>query len=378
MASLTNEKSDPKRNEMGMSIGTKKCTTDTLVLATALSTATFLPSVAYAHEEPVPAVRTTEQQAAIFSLDEDVSERAGGVVASIDGVEYPTLNEALAAAKDGQTVKVLANTTMTTGRVEGVSITLDLNGCAVEAGNRAFNVVKGGRLTLDDTAGGGMLKVNKVGSTLSLGIVTGSKGSVVMKGGTLEVPEYGIYTTKDDTDAYVSLQGGTIKADYGICALGNGTEHSAKVEISGGEIQAGIFGFSTNGSEGIGGVDFVMTGGTVRSTAEDAPALYLPAFIARPPLPAAPLPEVRVSKFVRASLPCQETPRFQASARWSPTPTVAAARRPEQASRLLSTPRSNPSTLRSQTTRKFPEPTPCMRAIRKRTIPRRSSRSRSL
>lgn len=252
MASLTNEKSDPKRNEVGMSIGTKKCTTAILVLATALSTATFLPSVAYAHEEPVPAVRTTEQQAAIFSLDEDVSERAGGVVASIDGVEYPTLNEALAAAKDGQTVKVLANTTMTTGRVEGVSITLDLNGCAVEAGNRAFNVVKGGRLTLDDTAGGGMLKVNKVGSTLSLGIVTGSKGSVVMKGGTLEVPEYGIYTTKDDTDAYVSLQGGTIKADYGICALGNGTEHSAKVEISGGEIQAGIFGFSTNGSEGIG------------------------------------------------------------------------------------------------------------------------------
>ena len=129
--SYTHLKSDPKRNEVGMSIGTKKCTTAILVLATALSTATFLPSVAYAHEEPVPAVRTTEQQAAIFSLDEDVSERAGGVVASIDGVEYPTLNEALAAAKDGQTVKVLANTTMTTGRVEGVSITLDLNGCAV-------------------------------------------------------------------------------------------------------------------------------------------------------------------------------------------------------------------------------------------------------
>lgn len=278
MASLTNEKSGPKRNEVGMSIGTKKCTTAILVLATALFTATFLPSVAYAHEEPVPTVRTTEQQATILSLDEDVSERAGGVVASIDGVEYPTLNEALAAAKDGQTVRVLANTTMTTGRVDGVSVTLDLNGCTVQVDNRAFNVISGGRLTLDDTVGGGLLKVNKVGSTLSLGIVTGSKGSVVMKGGTLEVPEYGIYTTKDDTDAYVFLQGGTIKADYGICALGNGTEHSAKVEISGGEIQAGIFGFSTNGSEGIGGVDFVMTGGTITSTAEDAPALYLPAF----------------------------------------------------------------------------------------------------
>ena len=194
------------------------------------------------------------------------------------GVEYATLNEALAAATDGQTVKVLANTTMTTGRVDGISITLDLNGCTVEADNRAFNVVGGGRLTLDDTAGGGVLKVNKVGSTLSLGIVTGSKGSAVMKGGTLEVPEYGIYATNDDTGAYVSLQGGLIKAAYGICAIGNGTEHSAKVEVSGGEVQAGIFGFGTNGSKGNGGVDFVMTGGAITSIAEDAPALYLPAY----------------------------------------------------------------------------------------------------
>ena len=41
--------------------------------------------------------------------------------------------------------------------------------------------------------------------------MTGFKGSVVMKGGTLEVPEYGIYTTNDDTGAYVSMQGGLIK-----------------------------------------------------------------------------------------------------------------------------------------------------------------------
>lgn len=67
--------------------------------------------------------------------------------AAVDGVEYATLNEALAAATDGQMVKVLANTTMTTGRVDGISITLDLNGCTVEADNRAFNVVGGGTLS---------------------------------------------------------------------------------------------------------------------------------------------------------------------------------------------------------------------------------------
>lgn len=250
-----------------------------LALAASLTAALGVPAIALAAEDVDPAVQVVEAQgASAASFDQNGLERSGEVAATVGGVEYATLNEALAAAKDGQTVKVLANTTMTTGRVEGVSITLDLNGCAVEADNRAFNVVKGGRLTLDDTAGGGVLKVNKVGSTLSLGIVTGSKGSAVMKGGTLEVPEYGIYATNDDTGAYVSLQGGLIKAAYGICAIGNGTEHSAKVEVSGGEVQAGIFGFGTNGSKGNGGVDFVMTGGAITSIAEDAPALYLPAY----------------------------------------------------------------------------------------------------
>lgn len=250
-----------------------------LALAASLTTALGVPAIAFAAEDVDPAVQVVEAQgASTASFGQNGLERSGEVAATVGGVEYATLNEALAAATDGQTVKVLANTTMTTGRVDGISITLDLNGCTVEADNRAFNVVGGGRLTLDDIAGGGVLRVNKVGNTLSLGIVTGSKGSAVMKGGTLEVPEYGIYTTNDDTGAYVSLQGGLIKAAYGICAIGNGAEHSAKVEVSGGEVQAGIFGFVTNGSKGNGGVDFVMTGGAITSTAEDAPALYLPAY----------------------------------------------------------------------------------------------------
>lgn len=250
-----------------------------LALAASLTAALGVPAIALAAEDVDPAVQVVEAQGATAaSFGQNGLERSGEVAATVGGVEYATLNEALAAATDGQTVKVLANTTMTTGRVDGISITLDLNGCTVEADNRAFNVVGGGRLTLDDTVGGGVLKVNKVGSTLSLGIVTGSKGSAVMKGGTLEVPEYGIYATNDDTGAYVSLQGGLIKAAYGICAIGNGTEHSAKVEVSGGEVQAGIFGFGTNGSKGNGGVDFVMTGGAITSIAEDAPALYLPAY----------------------------------------------------------------------------------------------------
>lgn len=249
-----------------------------IALTASLSFAACLPAVAYAQEEPVATVRASDQRAPVTALDSSASERDLHAVAIVDNVEYTTLDDALSNVRDGQTVKVLANTQMTTGRVSGISITLDLNGCTVEVDNRAFNVFSGGRLTLEDTSGGGLLKVNKVGKKLSLGIVTGSKGSVVMKGGTLEVPEYGIYTTNDDTGAYAALQGGVIKAAYGICAIGNGTPHSARIEVSGGEIQAGVFGFATNGSTGNGGVDFFMSGGDIKSLSEDAPALYLPAY----------------------------------------------------------------------------------------------------
>lgn len=249
-----------------------------IVLTASLFFAACLPAVAYAQEEPVATVRASDQRAPVTALDPSASERDLHAVAIVDNVEYTTLDDALSNVRDGQTVKVLANTQMTTGCVSGISITLDLNGCTVEVDNRAFNVVSGGKLTLEDTSGGGLLKVNKVGEKLSLGIVTGSKGSVVMRGGTLEVPEYGIYTTNDDTGAYAALQGGVIKAAYGICAIGNGTPHSARIEVSGGEIQAGAFGFATNGSTGSGGVDFFMSGGDIKSLSEDAPALYLPAY----------------------------------------------------------------------------------------------------
>ena len=249
-----------------------------IALTASLFFAACLPAVAYAQEEPVATIQASDQRVSVTALGSSASERDLDAVAIVDNVEYTTLDDALANVRDGQTVKVLANTKMTTGRVSGISITLDLNGCTVEVDNRAFNVVSGGRLTLEDTSSGGLLKVNKIGNVLSLGIVTGTKGSVVMKGGTLEVPEYGIYTTNDDTGAYAALQGGVIKATYGICAIGNGTPHSARVEVSGGEIQAGVFGFGTNGSTGNGGVDFFMSGGDIKSLAEDAPALYLPAY----------------------------------------------------------------------------------------------------
>ena len=105
-----------------------------IALTASLSFAACLPAVAYAQEEPVATVRASDQRASVTALDSSASERDLHAVAIVDNVEYTTLDDALSNVRDGQTVKVLANTQMTTGRVSGISITLDLNGCTVGGG----------------------------------------------------------------------------------------------------------------------------------------------------------------------------------------------------------------------------------------------------
>lgn len=249
----------------------------TLALTMSLAAAVGSPLLAYAQVEPEGSVcvdGVTSPNA--YSVDQFDSTRSGAVVAAIGDKEYSSLNDALSGAVNGQTVKVLADTKMRTARVEGKSIALDLNGHTVTVDNRAFNVVSKGVLTLNDAVGSGKLQVNK-NSELALGVVTGSGGTFVMNAGAIESPEYGVYIKKDCDGDRVIMNGGEIRAEHALCAIGNGKEHSAKVEITGGKVSGSVFGFSTNGSSSYGGVDLVMSGGTVESTAVDAPAMYLPA-----------------------------------------------------------------------------------------------------
>ncbi len=207
-------------------------------------------------------------------------ETRAQTVASVAEREYSSLDEAIAAANDGETVKVLVDTTMGMGTVAGKSISFDLNGCKVTSSNFGFWVEKGGRLTLEDTAGGGSLKAPKAADPggLSVGVALDTEGSFVMKGGAIESSDYGVFANANPVGSkasYISIEGGSIKSGYGVGSVGNGAEHSARVEISGGEITGSIFGFAMNGSAA--GVDLVMTGGSVVSTGEGTPAMYLPA-----------------------------------------------------------------------------------------------------
>ena len=98
--------------------------------------------------------------------------KAGKYVASIGDTKYETLAEAIAAAKDGDTVTLLDNVDLTeTLIIKGKTITLDLNGKTISNSKDIWNestyswslisVRDNGDLTINDTTGGGTLKAKE-------------------------------------------------------------------------------------------------------------------------------------------------------------------------------------------------------------------------
>lgn len=250
----------------------------TLAFGVSLVLATGLPAVVYAQEEPGLEVGSGSQRAvAAMSLDEG-GERLGDTVAKVGEQDYASLDEALKAAKDGDTVKVLADTTMSMCTISNKAITFDLSGHQIKSSSFGFWLENSGQLTLQDSVGGGVLTAPKASNGLSVGVALNSGSTFIMKSGSLNASNYGVFSNKaldGENASRIFIQGGSVSSAYGVCAVGNGTEHSARIEISGGEVTGSTFGVATNGSAP--GVDVVMTGGTVTSTGKGTPAMYLPA-----------------------------------------------------------------------------------------------------
>ena len=159
---------------------------------------TFYENVNLAEE--VPANITIDETAPVFK---GYVKLPMTPVASVNGVEYGTLQEAIDAANPDDTVVLLDNITVTEGYVIDKSIIIDLNGKTValensdESVNCLFNIV-------------------------------GDNVSVAISNGTLTV-EYGqvIYVGKNDSDVAsnptVSLDSVTLTgANYGLTVAGNG------------------------------------------------------------------------------------------------------------------------------------------------------------
>ena len=139
-------------------------------------------------------------------------------VAEVNGVAYATLSEAIAAAKDGDTVKLIANfstdatkTTATDRLIVNKSITLDLNGYTMtipgeleSSSNWAAFYINGGTLTVKDS--------------------TKSTGAIIGADKTEENPKYrgGVYLFHL-TGGNLVIENGTFYAGGTVVNLETGT-----------------------------------------------------------------------------------------------------------------------------------------------------------
>ena len=120
----------------------------------------------------VPADLCAEGLVPVANTDGTYGVKTGKYVAQIGDAKYETLADALAAAKDGDTVKLLDNVDLTeTLIIKDKTITLDLNGKTISNSTDIWNesiyawslisVRDNGDLTIDDTVGGGTLKAKE-------------------------------------------------------------------------------------------------------------------------------------------------------------------------------------------------------------------------
>ena len=173
----------------------------------------------------------------------------------VGGASYATLAEAVAAAQDGDVVKLLDNVDlMATGLTIAKNMTLDLNGFNIKAGERETNdifVPAGVKLTLVDNSiekdGKIYTEEAYIGSATGYGLVRVS-GELLMQSGN-------IYAVIDSDPANLG--------QFAV-ALGSG----GKVTIEGGQIKAGWYAIANNGNNT--GSTIIVSGGELISTADFA------------------------------------------------------------------------------------------------------------
>ena len=185
--------------------------------------------------------------------------------AQVGETKYATLQEAVDAATAGQTVTVINDVDITSGKniyvKEGQDIVLDMNGHSIKGANADYkNILVRGKLTLKDS------KENSTGKIYA------------------ETPyQYGVYDKPlvyvGDTGEFVMESGHIYSvipektADNG--PFGIGAYDNSKVTINGGTIESGWYAIAGNGS-GVQTTIITINGGTLVSTSDYA--IYHPQF----------------------------------------------------------------------------------------------------
>lgn len=205
-------------------------------------------------------------------LDENsVAEKQGDnyvvttYYAQVGETRYTTLQDAVDAATAGQTVTVITDVDMTSGKnitvKEGQNIVLDMNGHSIKGANADHkNILVKGKLTLKDS------KENSTGKIYAETpyqygvydkplVYVGSKGEFVMESGHI----YSVIPEKTADNG-----------QFGIGAYDNST-----VTINGGTVESGWYAIAGNGS-GVQTTAITINGGTLVSTSDYA--IYHPQF----------------------------------------------------------------------------------------------------
>lgn len=167
--------------------------------------------------------------------------KAGAYVAAIGTVGYETLEAALAAAKDGETVKLLADVTESVTIAADRTLTLDLNGKTLSAGKASEALTVTGHLTIDDTSaaksgrvvGDGRYAVYMNNRTAHVGEAAVG-GSLTLNAGSLEGATYGVYILANQ--AAFTMNGGKVSATQAESIRVNNDYHAKTISLLSGEV----------------------------------------------------------------------------------------------------------------------------------------------
>lgn len=240
------------------SLRTKRIFSIILSLAVAL---TMMPMSALAADESSPVGNAV----------------AEGGAAQIGETVYSTLPEAVNAAKDGDTIKLLADYKTAEGAGEELtitkSVTLDLNGYGMDdfrvaQVNDAAVTLPSGNLTVEDTSAGktgkvtGMIELVAGKLTINGGTIGNGREGVSIENGNLTVNGGTIDFLYGSNSGTVTITGGTVKN----AGFGEGFE----IIVTGGSGHTGLWDVS-EGTWNISGGEFGEVMFKTESPAENAP-----------------------------------------------------------------------------------------------------------
>ena len=188
--------------------------------------------------------------------------KEGTAVAEVNGLKYTSLEAAIAAANDGDTVTLLADVTLSsTITVLQKTLNLDLNGHTITAqvagGHTAIDVDAGSLTVLDSSSE----KSGKLVSTY-YGIMASNGGTIIMQSGTISSARAALCGNNTYGNMNFVVNGGTLTAERGAAIYMSG---QGSLTVTGGTLNGGI-------SLRMGQVN--ISGGTINSTTGeiDSPA----------------------------------------------------------------------------------------------------------